>query len=129
MKIMRNVHLTNSRRPNEYDRTMTMANLYNWTWPKLKPTNLIKPTNLNLTSGVLLTSVPDVFFLRKSKARLGDLSKLTAPAYFWGVKLMFVGDVNFSHVPTLRFVGVNIFWSYSNQNSIILIRSCELATR
>ena len=40
---------------------------------------------------------------------LGDLSKPTAPANFFGVKLMFVGVVNFSHVPTLRFIGVKIF--------------------
>ena len=56
---------------------------------------------------------------------LGDLSKLTAPAYFWGVKLMFVGVVNFGHVPTLRFISVRIFWSKFNQNLVILIRSCE----
>ena len=27
--------------PNEFDRTMTKANLNNWTWPKLKPTTLL----------------------------------------------------------------------------------------
>ena len=59
---------------------------------------------------------------------LGDLSKLTAPAYFWGVKLMFVGVVNFGHVPMLRFVSVNFFQSNSNLISVILIRSCELAS-
>ena len=55
-----------------------------------------------LSSGVLLTFVPDVFFLveeRSDEARearqvsrpvqacepgLGDLSKPTAPAFFWG---------------------------------------------
>ena len=59
---------------------------------------------------------------------LGDLSNLTTPAYFFGVKLMFFGVMNFGHVPTLRFVGVKIFRSKSNQNSLILIRSCELAS-
>ena len=41
---------------------------------------------------------------------------------------MFFSVVNFGHVPTLRFVGVNIFWSKSNQNLVILIWSCELAS-
>ena len=90
----------------EFDQIMTTTNLNNWTWPKLKSTNLLKPTNLNFTSRVLLTSVPYVFFLVEewsdgaSKAgevsqpvwscqpRLGDLSKLTAPTYFFG------GEVN-----------------------------------
>ena len=67
---------------------------------KLKPTNLMKLTNLNFTSRVLLTSVPDVFLLEEeqsdgaSKAGevsqpmpacepgLGDLSKPTSTAYF-----------------------------------------------
>ena len=47
---------------------------------------------------------------------------------FW-VKLMFVGVVNFGHLPTLRFVGVNIFQSKFNQNSVILIWSCVLASK
>ena len=33
---------------------------------------------------------------------------------FFGVKLMFVGVVNFSHVQLLRFVVLKIFWSCSN---------------
>ena len=75
-------------------------------------TNLMKPTNLNFTSGVLLTSVPDVFFLVEERSEagqvsqpvracepgLGDLSKLTAPAYFFGEKLMFVGVMNFGKI-------------------------------
>ena len=55
--LMRVIHLTESRWPNEYDWTMTKTNLNNWTWLKLKPTNLMKLTNLNFTSKVLLTSV------------------------------------------------------------------------
>ena len=35
--------LTESRWPNEYDRTMTTTNLNNWTWPKLKPYTTDKP--------------------------------------------------------------------------------------
>ena len=59
----------------------------------------MKPTNLNLTYGVLLTSMPDVFFLVEEQSDWA--SKPTAPAYFCGVKLMFVGVVNFGHVLTL----------------------------
>ena len=59
---MRVIHLIESRWPNEFDQTMTTMNLNNWTWPKLKPTNLMKPTNRNFTSGVLLISMPNVFF-------------------------------------------------------------------
>ena len=59
---------------------------------------------------------------------LGDLSKLTTSLYFWGLKLMFVGVVNFGQVLTLWFVGVKIFWSKSYQNLVILIWSSELAS-
>ena len=59
---------------------------------------------------------------------LGDLSKLTAPAYFLGVKLMFVGVANFSQIKKIRFVIVNIFRSYSNQFLVILIRSSKFAS-
>ena len=65
---------------------------------------------------------------RACEPGLGDLSKLTPPAYFWGIKLMFVGVMNFSHVPTLRFVIVKCFRSKSNPNLVILNRSCELAS-
>ena len=85
----------------------------------------MKPTNLNFTSGVLLTSLPNVFFLERSEASLsrcpsqcepglGDLSKPPAPAYFWGVKLMFVGVVNFGHVQLLTFIILKNFESCSN---------------
>ena len=74
-------------------------------------------------SNVLLTFVPNVFFLveeqseavqvsqpvRACEPGLWDLSKPTAPAYFPGIKLMFVGVMNFGHVSTIRFVGVKIF--------------------
>ena len=115
---------------------MTTTNNTYWIWPKLKPTNLVKPTNLNSMSGVLLTSVPDVFFLveewseagqvsqpvRACEPGLGDLSKPTAPAYFFGVKLMFVGVMNFGQIQKIRFVVVNIFWSYSNNKA----HRCEI---
>ena len=89
-----------------------------WFWPnhdndkpdKLNLTEIDtdKP-NLNFTSGVLLISVPDVFFLVEERSEagqvsqpvracepgLGDLSKPTAPAYFFVVKVMLVGVVNF----------------------------------
>ena len=51
-----------------------MMNIKNWAWPKLTP------TNLNLTSGVFLTFVPDVFFLKRRKARLGRCPSLCEPA-------------------------------------------------
>ena len=68
---------------------------------------------------------------------LWQLSKPTPPAYFLGVKLMFVGVMNFGQIKKIRFVVVNIFrsysinkvrrceifWSYSNQFLVILIRS------
>ena len=90
----------------------------------------MKPTNLNFTPGVLLTSMPDVFFpveeqsdgaseagqvsqpVQACEPGLGDPSKPTAPAYFWGVKLMFIGVMNFGQIPKIRFVVVNIFQSY-----------------
>ena len=65
--ILRNNLLTDSRWQNKFDRTMTTRSLNNWVWPKLKPTNLLKPMNLNFTSGVLLISVPDVFSCRGAK--------------------------------------------------------------
>ena len=55
---------------------------------------------------------------------MGDLSKPTAPTYFFGVKLMFVGVLKFGQVQNVRFFGVKIFRSYSNQFSVIFIRSC-----
>ena len=59
---------------------------------------------------------------------LGDLSKLTVPEYFLGVKLMFVSVMNFDQVQKIKFVLVKNFWSNSNQFSVILIRSSELAS-
>ena len=105
----------------------------------------MKPTHLNFTSGVLLTSVPDVFFLVEEQSDgaseagqvsqpvqacepgLGDLPKPTTPAPFLGVKLMFVVIMNFSNVKK-RFVVVKICWSNSSQFSVILIWSSELAS-
>ena len=132
--LVRVIHLNESRWPNKFDWTMTTTYLNNWTWPKLKPTNLMKTTNLNFTSGVLLISVPDIFFLVEEWSKvsqpvlawepwLRDLSKLTLQAYFWGLKLMLVGVANSSQIQKIRFVIVKIFWSYSDQFSVILIRS------
>ena len=100
----------------------------------------MKPTNLIFTSGVLLISVPDVFFLveersvagqvsqpvRACEPGLGDLSKPTARAYFWGVKLMLICVANFGKIKRIRFVVVKIFCS--NQFSVILIQSSKLAS-
>ena len=46
-------------------------------------------------------------------ARLGDLSKPTAPAYFFWMKLMFIGVMNFGHVPMLRLVSVNVGYNFT----------------
>ena len=43
---------------------------------------------------------------------------------FFGVKLMFVGVGNFGQVKKIRFVGVKIFRSNSNQFLVIFIWSC-----
>ena len=37
------IHLTESRWPNKFDKTMTTTNLNKWIWPKLKSTNLYTP--------------------------------------------------------------------------------------
>ena len=44
---------------------------------------------------------------------LGDLSKATAPAYFFVIKVMFVGVMNLGQIQKLRFVGVKNFRSCS----------------
>ena len=54
--------------------------------------------------------------VRACEPGLGDLSKLTAPAYFFVIKVMFVGVVNFGQIQKLRFVGVKNFWSCSTTN-------------
>ena len=71
--------------------------------------------------------------MQACKLGLGDLSKPTAPANFFGVKLMsvgvmlmFVGIMNFGQVQKIRFVVVKIFWSNSNQFLVILI--CKLVS-
>ena len=115
-------HLTQSRWPNEYYQTVTTMNLIFWIWSKLKLINLMKPTNLNFTSGVLLTSMPDVFFLLEKRSEagkvsqpvracepgLGYLSKPTAPAYFWGVKFFYF----FLFFYFLFFNVIDFWWSY-----------------
>ena len=52
--------------------------------------------------------------VRACKNGLGDLSKPTPPAYFGGVKLMFVGVMNFRNVQMLRLVVLKNFHSWSN---------------
>ena len=49
--------------------------------------------------------------VRACKTGLGDLSKPTAPAYYFGVKLMLVGAMNFDQIQKIKFVVVKIFWS------------------
>ena len=85
-------------------------------------------------SWVLLTSAPDVFFLLKERSEagqvsqpvracelgLGALSKLTTTAYFWGVKIIFVGVRNFGQIQKIRFVFVNIFRSNSKIKFVVV---------
>ena len=59
--------------------------------------------------------------VRACKLGPGDLSKPTAPAYLFGVKLMFIGGVNFGQVKKIRFVGVNIFQYVLTLISVIFI--------
>ena len=99
----------------------------NWTWPKLKPTNLNLPTNLNFTSGILLTSVPDVFSCRGAKWGWAGLPADCTSIFFW-VKVNVCQCHKFCHIPTLKFVSVKIFRSKSNPNLVILNRSSELAS-
>ena len=56
------------------------------------------------------------FLVEEQSDRAGDLSKPTVQTYFWGVKLMIVGVMNFSHIHLLRFVVLKMFWSCSNPN-------------
>ena len=49
--------------------------------------------------------------VRACEPGLGDLSKPTAPAYFFGLKLMFVGVMNSGQINKIRFVIVKKFWS------------------
>ena len=65
--------------------------------------------------------------VRACQPGLGDMSKLTATAYFWGVKLMIVSVMNFGQIQKIRFVVVKIFRSNYNQFLVILIWSSELA--
>ena len=69
--------------------------------------------------------MPDVFFLVEERSEagqvsqpvqackpgLGDLSKPTAPAYFFGAELMLVGAMNFGRIQKIKFIVVKIFWS------------------
>ena len=54
------------------------------------------------------------------RAENWGLFKLTAPAYYFGVKLMFV-----VHVQLLKFIVVKIFGHVLTLNLVIFIWSCE----
>ena len=104
-----NIHLTDSRWQNEYDQTWTKMNLNNWTWPKLKLTNLMKPTNPNLTSEVLLTSVPDVFSCRGAKWR-GLVRLGRCPSQYISIILMSIAI--FLMFSWFQFTGLLLHLSY-----------------
>ena len=63
------------------------------------------------------------------QARAGGPVQADRTSIFLGVKLLFVGVMNFGQIKKIRFVVVNIFRSNSNQFSVILIRSSKLATK
>ena len=50
--------------------------------------------------------------------------------FFWSCSNINVcrWELSVMFLPTLKFVGVKMFWSYSNQSLVILIGSCELAS-
>ena len=62
------------------------------------------------------------------RAGAGEPVQSDHTSMFWGEKLTFVVVTFFGHVLLLRFVVVKMFWSYSNLNLVIFIRSCELAS-
>ena len=63
------------------------------------------------------------------QAGAGGTVQADRTSIFLGVKLMFVGVTNFGQIKKIRFVVVvKIFWSYSNQFSVILIWSSKLAS-
>ena len=70
------IHLTESRWQNEYDQTMTMKNLIFLIWPKLKPTILMKPTNL-------LTLPPDCSNVHACKPSLQGRQQEQGTAREW----------------------------------------------
>ena len=113
--------MTDSRWSNEYDQNMTTMNLNNWTWPKLKPTNLNLPTNLLFDQHLH-------YFWDLLRHCIYVTDSPYEKHIFGGVNLMFVGVMNFGLIPTLMLVGVKIFWSKSNPNWVILNRYCKLAS-
>ena len=61
------------------------------------------------------------------KPGLGTCPSRPHQHFFGGVKLMFVGVVNFGQIQKISFVNVKIFWSNFNQFLVIMIWSSELA--
>ena len=58
------------------------------------------------------------------RSKVDDLDHRTTVSYFFSVKLMFVGVVNFGQVQKIRFDGVKNFQSCSNPNFGHLHWSC-----
>ena len=115
----RNNHLTDSTWRNEFDGTMTTTNLIFWIWPKLKPTNLMKPTNLNFTSGVLLTNLRAWCFFSCRRAKQRGQRGWELVSQGWGTcpsrlhQHIFLGKVNVGQC--------HEFWS----NSKSKLHRCE----
>ena len=107
----------------------TTTNLKLWIWLKLKPTNLDHKDWSVITSGVLLTSMPDIFFIVDEWSEVVPASvSFQARA---GGHVQAEGTIlkiTYFSVRFEKFVVVKIFRSHSNPFLVIFIRSCEFAS-
>ena len=84
-----------------------------------------EPYRVNMTESRNYTIL--AFGVNMTESRnYNKYSKPTAPAYFYGVKLMFVGVKNFGQIQKIGFVVVKNFWTNSNHFLVIMIWSSLL---
>ena len=87
------------------DYSLDRIKMTKWIWPKF----------VNMTGKFASTNI--------------NMMNMTKKKILWSCSMVNVRRCEFfSHVPILMFVGLKIFWSYSNHNLVILIWSCELAS-
>ena len=79
--------------------------------------------NLNFHSQIASQGVWLIRIYEASKAGARGPVQADGTSIYFGVKLMFVGAMNFGQIQKIRFIVVKIFWSYSNQFLVILIWS------
>ena len=80
------------------------------TWPNEYDRNLVNMTDFTTTTNIIYWTWPKNL-------------------YFWSCSMVDVCHCKFfRHVQLLRLVIVNFFWSNLNQNLVIFIQSCELAS-